>query len=308
MIHDKPRILVVDDEKFNRTVLTELLKKDYTVLLAKNGQQALDKAHSDHPPNLILLDILMPGMDGYTVCKQLKASPITRDIPVIFVTAMHDEEDEKTGLDMGAIDYIAKPFRPAIVQARLRNHIALEQARQKLAEAHFMLSLKNKELEKMASRDALTGLNNRFSLDEAMSHELNKAQRYERPLSVSLMDIDNFKEVNDTHGHQAGDLVLKKFANLLEEHIRESDTLGRWGGEEFLMICPETNQQGIVDFADKLRRMIELQPFPVVEKPITASFGTTSYSHGDTIESLLRRADKALYKAKELGRNQVQSC
>lgn len=301
----KPRILVVDDEKFNRTMLVDLLKDEYTVVLAKNGDQALNKAHSEIPPNIILLDILMPGMDGYEVCKKLKESPLTRDIPVIFVTAMQDEKDEKKGLDIGAIDYIAKPFRPAIVKARIRNHIALEQVRQKLSEAHMMLAMKHKELEKMASQDALTGLHNRYHLDEAITVEMKKSKRYRRPFSLIIIDLDHFKKVNDGYGHQAGDRTLQALALLLEENIRETDILGRWGGEEFMIISPETGPKGAFSFAENIRKMIEKHSFPTVEK-ITASLGYSSYCDDDNIYTLIRKADNALYKAKELGRNQVQ--
>lgn len=302
----KPRILVVDDEKFNRTVLVDLLKKDYTAVLAKDGAQAVKKAHSAHPPDLILMDVMMPGMDGYTTCRRLKESPLTRDIPLIFVTARQDAEDERKGLDAGAIDYIAKPFSPAIVLARVRNHLALENARKRLAEAHAMLALKNKELETMAMIDALTGLNNRFTLDETMARELHKAERYQRPLSLALLDVDHFKQVNDNHGHHIGDQVLKKLAGLLRENVRESDVPGRWGGEEFLIICPETDREGVRVLADNLRKRIETQPFPVVGR-ITASLGVTTYAEADTAESLLQRADKGLYQAKAQGRNRVEA-
>jgi diguanylate cyclase (GGDEF)-like protein len=302
----KPRVLVVDDEKINRTVLLELLKADYTVVLAKSGKQALDKAHSEHPPDLILMDIMMPGMDGYTACQRLKESPLTRDIPVIFVTAMQDAEDECKGLDTGAIDYIAKPFSPAIVLARVRNHLALEHARKKLAEAHAMLAMKNKELKTMAAKDFLTGLSNRFTLDETMNRELHKANRYDRSLSVAILDVDHFKTINDTHGHQVGDLVLKKLAVLLRENVRDSDVLGRWGGEEFLVICPETDAQGIFTFAENMRKRIETYPFPTARR-ITVSLGLATFSKDDTVDSIIRRADNGLYRAKNMGRNRVET-
>ncbi len=306
MTPDKPRILVVDDERFNRTVLVDLLKTDYTVMLAKDGEQALKKARSRHPPGLMLLDIMMPGMDGYTVCERLKESPMTRDIPVIFVTAKQEHEDEEKGLDAGAIDYIAKPFSPAIVLARVRNHIALENARKKLAEAHAELARKNKELKIMATRDALTGLNNRFALDETMTRELHKARRHGRPLSMLIIDVDHFKQVNDTHGHQIGDQVLSRLAALLKENTRGSDVLGRWGGEEFLIICPETDSRGIMPLAENLRRCIEGSPFPIAGR-ITISIGVSTFATDDSVEKLIQKADKGLYRAKEHGRNQVAS-
>lgn len=301
---DKPRILVVDDEKFNRSVLSDLLKPEYTVTLAKDGHQAIEKAHSEHPPELILLDVAMPVMDGYMACSELKASPITRDIPIIFVTAMQSQEDEHKGLQLGAIDYIAKPFSPPIVLARVRNHLALSQARQKLAEAHTMLAMKNKQLEVMATKDALTGLNNRYSLDEELTREMNKAKRFERPLSVMLIDIDNFKQINDNFGHQVGDMVLKQIGNQLQHGVRNTDIVGRWGGEEFLVVCPETDVEGVCKLAENLRTKVEEQVYPV-QSNVTASFGVTSLEGDESIKELLNRADSNLYRAKESGRNKV---
>ncbi len=306
MLDYKPRILVVDDEKFNRTVLTDLLKGEYTVALAKDGKQGVDKAHSEFPPDLIILDVMMPGMDGYTACQRLKESPLTRDIPVIFVTAKQDAEDERHGLSVGAIDYISKPFSPAIVLARVRNHLALSNARKKLAEAHAMLALKNKELEALATRDALTGLSNRFALDKAMNRELKKAGRYERPLSLIILDVDNFKAVNDGYGHPVGDQVLKQMAELIRGSVRESDVPGRWGGEEFLVICPETDRGGALILAENLRGRIEDNAFPVPGN-ITVSLGCAAYEAGDSVENLIKRADQGLYKAKEGGRNRVEA-
>jgi len=300
----KPRILVVDDEKFNRTVLADLLKGEYTVVLAKDGKQGLDKAHSEYPPDLIILDIMMPGMDGYYACQKLKESPLTRDIPVVFVTARQDAEDERHGLSVGAIDYISKPFSPAIVLARVHNHLALAHARQKLAEAHAMLAIKNKELEGLATHDSLTGLSNRFALDKAMNFELKKAERYERPLSLIIMDVDNFKKVNDNYGHPIGDQVLKQMAALIRDSVRESDIPGRWGGEEFLVICPETDSTGARILAENLRKHIENNAFPVPGK-ITVSLGCATLTAKDSVENLIKRVDQRLYKAKETGRNRV---
>ncbi|WED24504.1 diguanylate cyclase [Vibrio sp. JC009] len=305
MHNDKPRILVVDDEKFNRTILTGLLKEEYTITLAKDGLQALEKARSDHPPELILMDVVMPQMDGYSACYELKKSAKTKDIPVIFITAMHEADDEKRGLDLGAIDYIGKPFRPGIVQARVRNHIALAKARRKLAEAHALLEMKNEQLEVMASRDSLTGICNRFSLDESLNKELNQAERYGRSFSVIIMDIDHFKKVNDTFGHQVGDETLKTIAGLLKNGVRQSDICGRWGGEEFLIICPESGSDGAFVLAEHLRAKIKAYPMPT-SKNITASFGIASFQRGESANSLLTRADRALYYAKTEGRNRTR--
>lgn len=295
---NKQTVLVVDDLRTNALALKKMLEPEWAVQIALSGPEALQCAAKDPAPDLILLDYRMPDMDGHEVCRRLKQDPETRDIPVIFITAMEDWNNEAQGLELGAVDYITKPVRAAIVRARVRNHIALQQA---LAE----LALKNKELERLAEYDKLTGLYNRRKLDDALAREVIRSERYDRPLSVIIIDIDHFKNVNDTYGHQIGDAVLVESAARLSGTLRTSDTAGRWGGEEFLIICPETTLDTAVVLAERLRADYTAQEFPEAGK-LTASFGVAAHCHGLQAQDVVHRADQALYRAKNGGRNRVE--
>ena len=294
----KQTVLIVDDLCINVLALTRILESEWLVKSATDGASALRMVQENPVPDIILLDVKMPDMDGYEVCRRLKKSEETRDIPVIFITASESQEDEAYGLELGAADYIVKPINATIVQARVRNHIALQQARSDLA-------IKNKELEQIAVRDALTGLYNRRKLDEVFAEEVFRAERYHRALSVVMMDIDHFKRVNDTHGHSVGDDVLIAMARTLLGSLRSSDAIGRWGGEEFLLISPETDLETTVQLADRLRRTCESIDFPTVGT-ITLSMGVATHHSGDDVKEILLRADSALYRAKHAGRNRVE--
>ncbi len=288
---NKSTILVVDDLRTNALALAKILKPEWAVRTALDGPTALQMAAEEPAPDIILLDIKMPGMDGHEVCKRLKQSPETRDIPVVFVTALDDQKEEAYGLGLGAVDYIVKPVNAPIVKARIRNHIALRQALSKL--------------EQLAIRDKLTGLYNRRKLDESFAVEVSRAERYGRPLSVIMLDIDHFKAVNDTHGHPVGDAVLVETAERLLAALRTSDIPGRWGGEEFLIICPETPLDTAVQLADRLRHNYEMKDFPEAGR-LTASFGVSTHHKGQLAPDILSGADKALYRAKNGGRNRVE--
>jgi len=294
----KRTVLVVDDLCVNVLALTRILESEWLVKSATDGVSALKMARENPIPDIILLDVKMPGMDGYEVCRQLKMSEETRDVPVIFITASDCQNDEAYGLELGAVDYIVKPINATVVQARVRNHIALQQAQNDLA-------IKNKELEQIAVRDALTGLYNRRKLDEVFDEEVFRAERYHRALSVVMMDVDHFKRVNDTYGHSAGDDVLIAIARALQDSLRGSDAIGRWGGEEFLLISPETDLETTVGLADRLRRTCESIDFPTIGK-ITLSMGVATHHSGDGAKEILLRADSALYRAKHAGRNRVE--
>jgi len=295
---NKQTVLIVDDLRTNALALAKILKPEWAVQTAFDGPTALQMASEKPAPDIILLDIKMPGMDGHEVCRRLKQSPETCDIPVIFITALNEQEEEAYGLSLGAVDYIAKPVNEPIVTARVRNHIALQQARNEL-------TLKNKELEQIAIRDKLTGLYNRRKLDESFEVEVSRAERYGRPLSVIMLDIDHFKAVNDTHGHPVGDTVLVETAERLLAALRTSDIPGRWGGEEFLIICPETPLDTAVQLANRLRHNYEMKAFPEAGR-LTASFGVSAHHKGLLAPDILLGADEALYRAKNGGRNRVE--
>ena len=287
----KQTILIVDDLRTHALALAKILKPEWSPRIVLNGPDALRVAAEEPAPDIILLDIKMPDMDGHEVCTRLKQSPETRNIPVMFVTALDDQKEEAYGLGLGAVDYIIKPVSAPIVKARIRNHIALRQA----------LSA----LEQLAIRDTLTGLYNRRKLDESFAVEAARAERYSRPLSVIMLDIDHFKTINDTHGHPVGDTVLVETAKRLLAALRTSDIAGRWGGEEFLIICPETPLDTAVPLAERLRRDYESCDFSMAGR-LTASFGVAAHGKGDRVEDVLLRVDEALYRAKQNGRNRVE--
>lgn len=302
----KPRVLIVDDAPVNINLLRGLLRPHYAVSFATDGPSALALALSTEArPDLVLLDVSMPEMDGHEVCRRLKASPVTSAIPVIFITVQNDEDDQLAGLNLGAIDYITKPFSTHIVLARVKNHIEFALAKQRLDAANALLDVKNHELELLLRTDQLTGLNNRHRLDEALHMGVTQAKRYGRDLSVVLLDVDRFKAVNDTHGHQTGDMLLCCVARTLSGNVRETDILGRWGGEEFLILCPETPLPVAGVLAERLRALLASTPMPPVQR-LSASFGVAAYQAGEDMPSLLRRADDAMYRAKHNGRNRVE--
>lgn len=287
----KPVILIVDDVPTNVQALAILLKDDYSVKVATSGERALQLAYQDPRPDLILLDVEMPDMNGYDVCKHLKMSEESIDIPIIFVTAKDTDYDEEYGLQLGAVDYITKPFRPAIVKARVKTHVTLKQQYDNLA----IIALK----------DHLTGLYNRhFFVDEGKSR-FSRSLRHNEELSTVILDIDHFKAINDTFGHLAGDVVLKNVANVLETNKRKEDLIARFGGEEFVLVMEKCSAEHAKIKAEELRKKIEASEIEGIK--VTASFGIAE--RNDTTESfeqMLKNADEALYAAKENGRNQVR--
>ena len=289
-MNDKPVILIVDDVPANIQVLAECLRDKYRIKVATDGLRCLELVYNESELDLILLDIEMPGLDGYEVCQQLQNDTVTKDIPIIFVTGNDQEKDEELGLQLGAVDYITKPIRPSIVAARVHTHITLKQQRDKLKE--------------MATHDQLTGLYNRHYLLESAAKKIAASIRHNVPLSLVLMDIDHFKIVNDQHGHPAGDAVLQAISALMLKECRAEDVVTRFGGEEFVILLDHCDLHFAQAKAEALRRFIELsQPAQI---SVTSSFGVAQLlTDGEDIEGLIKRADQALYQAKESGRNQV---
>ncbi len=288
----KPVVLIVDDAPSNIQVLAACLKEHYQIKVATCGEDCLGFIAHGPKPDLILLDIEMPGMDGYEVCQRIQQDSQSSDIPVIFVTARDEDRNEEKGLQLGAVDYITKPVKPAIVLARVNTHITLKMQRDILRE--------------IALRDQLTGLYNRHYLLEAAAQKIAESRRHTFPVSLLMMDIDHFKQVNDQQGHLVGDSVLKHVAAELADQCRREDIAARFGGEEFVMLLCQCDLNASKQKAEQLRLALEqLKPEGLL---VTASIGVTQLQNSDSnIDQLIDRADKALYKAKEQGRNRVES-
>ncbi len=295
---ERPRILVVDDQPTNIQTLYQVLKGDYDVAMATDGSQAIDLCQR-RPPDLVLLDVVMPGIDGFEVCRRLKTDPATRDVPVIFVTARDSTEDETLGLEVGAVDFIAKPVNPPVVRARVRTHIALKR------QADLLRS--------MAFNDGLTGVANRRWFDERLQVEWLRCRRNKMPLSLILFDLDHFKAYNDRYGHQAGDDCLRAVASAMKSRLgRPADLLARYGGEEFVCLLPETPLEGARAKAEDLGRAVLELAIAHADSPtapvVTISRGVAMAApalDGNPGE-LLQRADEHLYAAKRAGRNRTE--
>lgn len=292
------RILIVDDMMENVLVLNNILKEQHEVLFALKGDKAIELAQT-RAPDLILLDAVMPEMDGYTVCSTLKHDPLTADIPIIFITALTDAQDETRALDIGAVDFISKPVNPSIVQARVRTHLTLKR--------------QTDLLRRLTLSDGLTGIGNRRCFDEQYQREWRRCQRNQRSLSLMLIDVDHFKLYNDHYGHQAGDEALQRFGDLLSQTIqRSSDLAARYGGEEFVVLLSETDAEHAFVVARKIHRALADVAIPHQVSPtantITVSIGLASLVPDADLapESLLERADQALYRAKHSGRNRTE--
>lgn len=296
-------VLVVDDISQNLQVVADILEDvGYDTTFATSGEQALERI-AIAQPHLILLDLMMPGMDGFQVCNRLKNDPKLAEIPVIFITASNEKHHLIEAFEQGAVDYITKPFNPPELLARVRTHLELKHTQDQLRQCL-------KELEKLATTDDLTDIWNRRHISELAQQEFNRTCRYNRPFSLLMLDIDTFKTVNDTYGHGVGDQILKIIAKTVLSSLRTVDYFGRWGGEEFVIILPETDGKTAINVAERLRECIAQTVIPVGEQSmqITVSIGVASYQSGDkTIEDILHRADQSLYQAKNQGRNQV-SC
>jgi diguanylate cyclase (GGDEF)-like protein len=295
----KQTVLIVDDMAANIEVLDNVLGDECEILFATNGEEALEIA-ADHLPDIILLDVVMPDMDGYEVCARLKANHKTQDIPIIFITAMNQEEEESKGLNAGGIDYITKPICPSVVKARVRNHLELKRHRDHLKE--------------LSSLDGLTGIANRRKFDEWLDYEWRRARRGQIPITLLMMDIDYFKSYNDHYGHLAGDDCLKRVAELLKETARRpADLPARYGGEEFALLLAETDAAGAVRVAERLQQRMKSANIPHdfsdVAPYVTLSIGVCAIVPSDSQLShqLIESADKCLYAAKQNGRNRIEA-
>ena len=292
----KPTILVVDDMTTTLLLLHDLLKDTYEVKIAKSGTKALEILESPNDIDLILLDVEMPDINGYEVCKRIKNNETIKNIPIIFITGRTSQEDEEYGLNLGAIDYITKPFNKAIVKLRIKNYLNLK--------------IKNDMLEKLSMYDGLTNIRNRRFFDETFEKTFNEIKRDKKSLAVLMIDIDFFKPYNDNYGHGQGDETLRKVAKALEKTIkRASDFVARYGGEEFVILLKDINKDGVEAVANNLLNAIrELKithEFSKIENYVTVSIGVSYYNSSSDITKLelLLKADETLYNVKNSGRN-----
>lgn len=294
----KPTILIVDDMASNIVLLSELLKDDYNLKIANNGEKALEIANETQKPDLIIFNIEVPGIDGYEVCKKLKENVSTSGIPVIFITARNNIEDEEYALNLGAVDYISKPFHPNILKIRIRNHINLK--------------LNSDFLESISMIDGLTQIYNRRYFDEEFKKACRQMAREDKNVALIMIDIDCFKLYNDNYGHGKGDECLIKIATALKSKVRRaSDMVARYGGEEFIVILKDIDKEGIECVAENLLnavRDLNILHEHYILNYVTISLGV-AYLNAKDIESqldFLKMADDAMYKAKENGRNRIE--
>ncbi|HEY0269942.1 MAG TPA: diguanylate cyclase [Sphingomonas sp.] len=292
-------ILIVDDEISNIEIMNAILEDDYEICFATSGEQALETARTILP-DLILLDILMPGMDGFELCGRLKSEALLADVPVMFTTGLGDTDDEVRGLSLGAIDYVTKPVQPVVLRARVSNHIELKRLRDQLAE--------------MAVTDALTGLSNRRRMEQTLNTETARLARTGDWLSVILLDIDFFKQFNDTYGHPAGDRCIVMIASALNRALkRASDFSARYGGEEFACILPGANADAAMLVAQEIQVQVGSLNIPhersTVSPCVTISVGVaTGRCEPDMSPELwISHADRQLYQSKACGRNKTSS-
>ncbi len=292
-------ILIVDDDRSNLDVLMHILKPEYGIKVAKSGAAALKVANA-HPPDLILLDVLMPDMDGFQVLAELKESDITRHIPVIFVTGLARVEDEERGFREGAVDYIVKPFTHSIVKARVKTHLQIVK--------HL------RTIERLGMIDALTDIPNRRSFDNQLPVLWRNSQRNKEELGLMILDADKFKVYNDTYGHPQGDVLLQNLAKTIIQCLRRPlDLAARIGGEEFAVVVPGTNLEGARRVAETIRAAVEDLAIPclhsgvVTRVTVSIGVGVCVPEADNKMQDFVARVDELLYAAKQAGRNRVRA-
>jgi diguanylate cyclase (GGDEF)-like protein len=301
---------VVDDSAAVRAALRETLAAMPAVgeiVEAADGVEGL-AALARGPVDLILSDLTMPRLDGFKFIAAVRDNPRLRDTMVIMLSARGESVDKVRGLTLGANDYVTKPFERGELQARVGVMLKLRELQEELQLKNAALETANRELERLASLDGLTGLANRRSFFERLGVEFSRARRRGAPVAVLMLDIDHFKRFNDEHGHQAGDEALRTAARVLREGIRAYDVAGRYGGEEFIVLLPDTPPQDALLVAERLRERLALTPVetsPGAAAVMTASFGIAARpaTPAETAEELVAAADRALYRAKHAGRN-----
>ncbi|MDH5528148.1 MAG: diguanylate cyclase [Nitrospirota bacterium] len=319
---DAPHILIVDDSYTVRMMLNDdLLEEGYRVTAHEDGEAAIAFLEQcERWPDLVLLDLVLPGADGIEVLSWIRANSHDGYLPVILLTALGEVDDRVRGLDRGADDYIAKPFENQELFARVRAQLRIKRLQEELETRNAALAAanmdkarllaeleaKNEQLSELAATDALTGLPNRGTIETTLINEVSRSNRFKRPLSVAMVDVDHFKSINDTYGHPFGDRVLREVARILVDTIRQVDHAGRFGGEEFLLVLPDTGEDGALVLMERLRKAMAAQEFPPEAAKATLSVGIAHWDEqSGEWETLIARADEALYDAKRGGRNRV---
>ena len=295
------RILIAEDSSVQRQILTSVLEEwGYEVVSAEDGNEAWNLLRNGNAPQLALLDWIMPEMDGTEVCQKVRERGNEPYTYLILLTSLDEKTNTVKGLDAGADDYLTKPFDPHELRARLR-------VGERMLEIQRELITAREELRLQATQDSLTGMLNRRLVLDILERELTRGQRLELPLAVLMIDIDHFKAVNDAYGHQAGDAVLKEVAARVSTTVRPYDSVGRYGGEEFLVILPGCDEPRAQIVAERLRCVVsrEVVHTSAAEISVTLSLGLALSAQGETSERLVHAADRALYEAKRNGRNRV---
>ncbi len=303
---DKVRILIVEDNKSLNEILCKIVQSEgYDSTSVSTGKRAMEILRDEGPFDLVLLDVMLPdpdappglGIDGLEVCRQIKSDPGLRDTLIFIVTVKDQPEDIMRGIDAGADDYITKPFNTTLLIAKIKAMLRIKHLQDELVD-------KNKLLEEMAVTDGLTGIPNYRYMIDKLTEEIKRSHRYRTPFGMILLDLDNFKEVNDTYGHRHGDFVLKAVATGIQQGLRETDLLARYGGDEFSVLLTQTDRLGSIKVAEQiLNRLAEPVTADGREHVIQASIGLVAFEPEDIISSdeVIIAADEALYRAKELG-------
>lgn len=324
------KILIVDDNPQNiQLAAAQLRAIGVHIGFARSGEEALQAIDAESF-DLLLLDVMMPGMDGFELAKRIKDDPRHRDVPIMFLTARDDKESVLYGFEVGAVDYIAKPFYGPELVSRVRTHIRLRKAIAELERTNLELAREllesieteeelratevrmadaNIQLREQATRDVLTGLANRRHISSLAEYEHDRLARTRDAMAIVICDIDLFKSVNDDHGHDCGDVILREVARSLLRQVRRQDQVGRWGGEEFLILLPATRLEGALTVAEKMRAGVERETFSCggASIRVTLTFGASECGADDPLDEAIRAADQALLRGKRTGRNRVVS-
>ncbi|MHB8880108.1 MAG: diguanylate cyclase [Thermodesulfovibrionales bacterium] len=305
----KARVLLVEDDPIQARETEAILQQTgYEVIWAQDGINAIKLVKSSKP-DIILLDLILPGLDGYEVCRWLKLDESAKSIPVIMLTVKKDLSDKISGLHIGADDYLPKPYNELELNARIYASLRTKSLQDELRQKNKQLEELLDKVNYMAITDALTGLYNRRKFQDTLSGEFERAKRYKTPFSLIMLDIDLFKRINDNYGHSAGDAVLKEVSALITKSVREIDTASRFGGEEFMIILPNTDVPSAMVVAERMRESIAAFNFPEIAGRITASLGIAGMPDENVRneDKLIRCADIALYRAKQNGRNRTET-